>query len=84
MESMQEKSPNSPTWLNPSILRHSGIWGVANESVLNKVYYLKDIGKIFPLKTSKKILQSQQSYVVQYQHSPTQWNLRGGRWYCIE
>jgi hypothetical protein len=25
--------------LNPGILRHSGIWGAANEAVLNKVLY---------------------------------------------
>ncbi len=43
----QYRSPNSPGF-HPSILRHSGIWGEADEAVLNKVHRRKKIQK-FPL-----------------------------------
>ncbi len=47
----QCRSHNSPGF-NPSILRHSGIWGAANETVLDKVGYIKNPSLGFYVKRS--------------------------------
>jgi hypothetical protein len=53
-----------------SILRHSGIWGAADEAMLNK--YI-----------NTKIYNARQSWV-QSQQPPIWLNLRGGEWISFE
>jgi hypothetical protein len=52
LQDCQYKSRNSPEF-DPSILRHSGIWGVAGEAVLNIVH-------------TKKLFKKTQSIKLQY------------------